>query len=596
MRTARRVLLLVTLIVLAALGTRSQRIAGEIQADSRQMRCVIKVTADGDVVPLSLDLVESLLRSDGVAGKAAQRVFPGRSVAEEFLDIRPLGGERTERLEAPGESPDANAPNEAKKQRPSETRTTLFALWVRVPDAVKPAAREFGSALIENLRNTLQEVFAARVEELNRQLKEAEVRQEAARKEFENVVRPSVQTNVEGIRLDPADEAVHAQLEKTVNLAAWDPQTAAGHAFEILRNSVQPPLNIIVVWRDLIENVLVDPSTAINIDGLPSVRLGAALESLLSALSDPGYPDNPVTYVINEGVITVATRSSLPRKMETRVYNLPPLIRAAWQTLEVIAIIQETIEPESWLELDASMPHAKGTIAPSGDVRLIVSQTRDVQVKIQRLLRTMSQSLTVPLPVDTPPEALSEQMQVLISYRDTLDKELDRLQENQDAIARERTDAERQGMQQSLLNATTDLSRVVMDLEAIRDKMTGAHADEVERTIGKIKECIGHCSQGVRLTTPPFSDLISPPRWWQEEQDRTLKERIIAQRRSLEEVSRRIAEMQRTLAGPRTFDPAVSRIQWAARRLEQAEARVYDLKDRIARLQPCSVTIIGGTE
>jgi hypothetical protein len=49
------------------------------------------------------------------------------------------------------------------------------------------------------------------------------------------------------------------------------------------------------------------------------------------------------------------------------------------------------------------------------------------------------------------------------------------------------------------------------------------------------------------------------------------------------------------MAGSKTFDPELSGIEWTARRCEQADARIHNLKTRIENLQPCTVTVIGGT-
>ena len=64
-------------------------------------------------------------------------------------------------------------------------------------------------------------------------------------------------------------------------------------------------------------------------DGPPSVRLGTALDNLCSALTDPlaTSDDLVVDYVVNKGVVTIATRIGLPeKKLETRVYDVSDLV------------------------------------------------------------------------------------------------------------------------------------------------------------------------------------------------------------------------------------------------------------------------------
>ena len=58
-------------------------------------------------------------------------------------------------------------------------------------------------------------------------------------------------------------------------------------AIDILRKSVEPPLNISVVWRDLRDTINVEPTSPINMDGLPKVKLSTALKTLCKAVSDP---------------------------------------------------------------------------------------------------------------------------------------------------------------------------------------------------------------------------------------------------------------------------------------------------------------------
>jgi len=128
-------------------------------------------------------------------------------------------------------------------------------------------------------------------------------------------------------QLDPANSEVYNQLDQIVDLSGITQDTPANEAFETLRTSVQPALNLVVLWRDLQENAGVDPTTAVQFDGPSNVRLGTALENLLGAISDPLYPENPVDYVVNRGVVTVATRDGLPKKkLETRVYDVSDLV------------------------------------------------------------------------------------------------------------------------------------------------------------------------------------------------------------------------------------------------------------------------------
>ena len=126
------------------------------------------------------------------------------------------------------------------------------------------------------------------------------------------------------IGLDPADVAVYKQLAEIVDLLELSRETSFSSAIDVLKNVVYPPLKIVVLWRDLYESVaIIEPTTAINMDPISAVPLGAALDSLLDAVSG-GLTD--LGYVVENGIITIATIESLPSKLETRVYDVTDLL------------------------------------------------------------------------------------------------------------------------------------------------------------------------------------------------------------------------------------------------------------------------------
>ncbi|MBN2129619.1 MAG: hypothetical protein JW741_08985, partial [Sedimentisphaerales bacterium] len=128
----------------------------------------------------------------------------------------------------------------------------------------------------------------------------------------------------EPIGLDPDNMRVYEQLSQTVDLAGLSPEMPFSEAIEVLKNSVQPPLNIVVLWRDLLDNADIEPSDPIDMDALTNVELGTALKNLLSAVAG-GYAE--LDYIVDRGIITVATEEGLPEsRMETRVYDVSDLV------------------------------------------------------------------------------------------------------------------------------------------------------------------------------------------------------------------------------------------------------------------------------
>ncbi|HEV58031.1 MAG TPA: hypothetical protein ENN87_11155, partial [Phycisphaerales bacterium] len=126
---------------------------------------------------------------------------------------------------------------------------------------------------------------------------------------------------------DPADIAVERQLREKVDLSALTEQTTLAEAIDILRNSVEPPLNMVVIWRDLNDNAFITQNSPIGLSGagLVSVPLRTGLNRVLQAVSSgPGQP--ALGYVIEDGIISIATVDSLPTRYENRVYDVAELL------------------------------------------------------------------------------------------------------------------------------------------------------------------------------------------------------------------------------------------------------------------------------
>ncbi|MCP4611928.1 MAG: M48 family metalloprotease [Planctomycetes bacterium] len=120
--------------------------------------------------------------------------------------------------------------------------------------------------------------------------------------------------------LDPIDKAVHEQLEMIVDLSDLTPGMSFGEVVEILENSIEPPLQIQPIWKDLLDNAEVEQATPAGMDPLPHIKLRKALEILLTSVSSTGLPK--LTYIVDEGVILIGTKDALPPKIVTRVYDI----------------------------------------------------------------------------------------------------------------------------------------------------------------------------------------------------------------------------------------------------------------------------------
>jgi len=110
---------------------------------------------------------------------------------------------------------------------------------------------------------------------------------------------------------------------RNAGLSALHPDMAFSEAIDIFRNSTDPPINIIVLWRDIEENSDVGRYTTIGMEPVLGVSIGKNLELVLMAVSS-----NPKSlgYVVDNGVIIIGTRDSIRLKSETRVYNVTDLL------------------------------------------------------------------------------------------------------------------------------------------------------------------------------------------------------------------------------------------------------------------------------
>jgi len=123
--------------------------------------------------------------------------------------------------------------------------------------------------------------------------------------------------------LDPADAAVYEQLEQVVDLSDLSSSMSFDDVIQALEESVDPPLQIQPNWKDLLENAEIEQITPAGMDPLTGVKLRKALEVLLAGVSSEFAI---VDYVVDEGVIVIATDITLTQKMVTRVYDITDLV------------------------------------------------------------------------------------------------------------------------------------------------------------------------------------------------------------------------------------------------------------------------------
>ncbi len=125
----------------------------------------------------------------------------------------------------------------------------------------------------------------------------------------------------------PINPFVTLARPTTSDLSNITPDTTLEEALEIIRTAVDPPLPLVIMWRDIEENGYLERTIPIGIAGLGNkVSLGQALKLVLAAAGAQGAE---LVYVVEGGVVTVATKAmGLGDRRYTRVYNASELLAA----------------------------------------------------------------------------------------------------------------------------------------------------------------------------------------------------------------------------------------------------------------------------
>ena len=123
----------------------------------------------------------------------------------------------------------------------------------------------------------------------------------------------------------PPEADIRSRLAQVVDLSSLTKDTPFREALEILRNSVEPPLELVVFWADLWENAYISPDTPINMQFLGAMQLRRSLELLLKHSS---IRLSEVGFVVEDGFIAIATKEFLHRKLLLNVTGIADLIGA----------------------------------------------------------------------------------------------------------------------------------------------------------------------------------------------------------------------------------------------------------------------------
>jgi len=474
-------------------------------------------------------------------------------------------------------------------------QTLLFRLSVQLPEGLKPMAAEFMDALIENFTEALDEAYDACCERLEDEIRLAQERRKEAEGQLSKLKEELGQIrSTPAIGPDPRSYTVYEQLDETVDLSVLTPSMPFSDAIEQIMNSVDPPLKVVVLWRNLLDEADIEPTTEINMNGVTAVPVGKALELLLKAVS-AGAPDE-LDYAVDRGIITIAAAESLPQRLETRVYNIPALAHAAAGDGDLVQLIQETIEPDSWFEYGG-----EGSIRLYMGKKLAVVQTCEVHLKIEKLLAELLQAVPVgasdDVPADISVQMLLETRHSLLRDKQTLELDVARLEARRSAIEQQvaivgsevagkvGADPVTVELQRLLELQVQFLTRTkeLVEAEAVSEAALADAEEKLARAkieLAKRREDLSKSAGGDQIAK--FSGELT-----------TLTIDLAEKKAELQVISTQLNQTQKQLTAVSASDPEVSKIRFVAQAFGMAERRLNELEARLANLQEPTVTVLG---
>ncbi len=489
---------------------------------------------------------------------------------------------RTTRTTAPAKSPTSTG-----------DRPFLFQLIVELPDEVQPLAEEFLTALTDNLRQTLKNAHRTYLAQLINDLEFAQSQRDNTQAQLSDATEQAPQSGQDSVILieqDPADTATYRQLEEIVDLSQLTPEMAFSEAIEELKNAVAPPLQVIVLWRDLIDNADIDQTTPINMDAISAVPLKRVLQNLLKSVSG-GLAE--LGYTVENGVITIATKDSLPaRNLETRVYDISGLVHPAGGIGNLSSLILHTIEPDSWFGAGG-----EGTFQFYQGRKLVVRQIREIHQKIPQFLQSIKTDIPTDIPVDISVDILLDKKQDLLQEKQELEMEVASLNARHSAIEQQIAKISKDVADKvkddpitiELQGIVDGLTRQLVDKENLlkAGRSTSAELEEMRQKLARAR--IELAKRREELSKSFGGDQLAQ---FNKEYANSMVE--LAEKTAMLNIATdQLRQTEQQLTAATTFYPRLSRMRTAREAFEIADSRVNQLEILAANLQPPTVTVLG---
>jgi hypothetical protein len=574
------VYLITLLLVLPAVAEEDNEETSEL-SNTYNASCILKITANPEILPMNSQIMYYLLTSSAVAGKASRQVLDvsfdqiSDSISIEMLPsdqdnipgirggmMRGMGGgmggggmgggpgagmgggmmggmgggmggmgggmggmgggmmggvsETVPMDTSESRPPRPAARRSAGSSRGSSTarpitaeRTAIFHLQINLNQDLKPAALEFRNSIIENLRESLTSSYQVQKKQLEDERDIANQQLLNAEQNLQSVMGVDEVANAETQRL----------LDEKVDLSMLTPDTTFAEALDILKHSVEPPLQINVYWTNLNESAAIGQTDPINMDGLRNVRLANALQALLDNVSGE-YAD--LGYKVDDGIIKIATKEKLLKSHP-----------------ELTQMFPQDIALDSLLERKQSLLENKQHL----ELLLATYQARQqaIQEQIQRI---------------------QEQIDFKLQSNPII-RELQTLLEIQSKNVRD-TQAQIEAgkaKQSDLAEVQRNLSRAKIDLAQQRQQLSKSEGGE---QLSSLNSDLSKIAIDVA--------------------ERTAELGIIT--KQLEQINQQIAAAS-------TYESPKPHIQIASHQLQLAKDRLMQIETKLANLHPPTVTVLG---
>jgi hypothetical protein len=117
--------------------------------------------------------------------------------------------------------------------------------------------------------------------------------------------------------------SVKKLLDREIDCSILTDDTPLAEALELLCESVQPRLPLLIRWDDLQANTFIEKETPIGVEGFGRLKLRYALSHVLQAAA--GREPTP-TLIADGGILILGSQEMLQKHKSTRVYEVRDLL------------------------------------------------------------------------------------------------------------------------------------------------------------------------------------------------------------------------------------------------------------------------------